>query len=314
VVLVSWLAARWPGFAPIGWAVALAVLSTGCYATSAVLQEREAARPGPEGAARLLRLLRMPRWWLAVLATLAAAGLHVAALGLGPLSLIQPLGVLSLVFALPLGARLAGRMVSRGEWVASGWVALGLAGVGTVIPGRAPPVDLSVGVVAGIAGVVGVGAAALTALAGVLPHRGGAVVRAAAAATCFALASCMARMILTGAAPFWVGAAFAVLGAAAGFAMSQLAYRSGGLGAPLATLILLDPLVAVVLGVTVLREQLRLAPVPIALGLAGVVLTSRGIWILAQAPHTRTMGDRTEGNVTRRVHQQMRPTDEQHER
>src|SRR3954469_9300369 len=139
-----------PGGAAIGWAVGLAVASTGCYATSAVLQEREAARPGPEGAARLLRLLRMPRWWLAVLATLPAAGLHVAALGLGPLSLIQPLGVLSLVFALPLGARLAGRMVSRGEWVASGWVALGLAGVGTVIPGRAPPVDLSVGVVAGI--------------------------------------------------------------------------------------------------------------------------------------------------------------------
>jgi hypothetical protein len=281
-VLVTSVAARWPSLAPIGWAVALAVLSTGCYATSAVLQEREAARPGPEGTARLLRLLRVPRWWLAVLATLAAAGLHVAALGLGPLSLIQPLGVLTLVFALPLGARLAGRVVSRGEWMAAGWVALGLTGVGTVVPGQALSVDLSVGVVAAIASGVGVGAAALTALAAVLPHRGAGVMRAAAAATCFALASGMARITLTGAAPFWVGAAFAVLGAAAGFAISQLAYRSGGLGAPLATLILLDPLVAVALGVTMLHEQLRLAPVPIALGLAGVVATSRGIWILAQ--------------------------------
>jgi hypothetical protein len=51
----------------------------------------------------------------------------------------------------------------------------------------------------------------------------------------------------------------------------QFAYRGGGLGAPSATLILLDPLVAVVLGVAVLHEQLRLAPTLIALGPAGLV-------------------------------------------
>jgi hypothetical protein len=70
----------------------------------------------------------------------------------------------------------------------------------------------------------------------------------------------------------------------------QFAYRSGGLGARLATLILLDPLVAVVLGVTVLHEQLRLAPASITLGLAGLVATSRGIWMLAQTPHTGLRG------------------------
>jgi hypothetical protein len=60
----------------------------------------------------------------------------------------------------------------------------------------------------------------------------------------------------------------------------------------LATLILLDPLVAVALGATVLQEQLRLAPVPIALGLTGVVLTSRGIWMLAQAPNAERTATR----------------------
>jgi hypothetical protein len=88
--------------------------------TSALAISSAATRSMISSRSRLLRLLRMPRWWLAVLATLAAAGLHVAALGLGPLSLIQPLGVLTLVFALPLGARLAGWVVSRGEWVAAG--------------------------------------------------------------------------------------------------------------------------------------------------------------------------------------------------
>jgi hypothetical protein len=96
--------------------------------------------------------------------------------------------------------------------------------------------------------------------------------------------------------------------------MSQLAYRGGGLGAPLATLILLDPLVAVVLGVTVLQEQLRLAPVSIGLGLAGVVITARGIWILAQVPHTGPTGDRAASNAPRAVPRQIRAAREETQR
>src|ERR1700750_2711444 len=100
-----------PGGAAIGWAVGVAGGSTGCYATSAGLQERGGAPTGPEGAARLLRLLRRPMWWVAVAATVAAAGLHVAALALGPLSTVQPLGVVTLGFALPVGAGLVWRVV-----------------------------------------------------------------------------------------------------------------------------------------------------------------------------------------------------------
>jgi drug/metabolite transporter (DMT)-like permease len=285
-------AAGLAGVAPIGWAVGLAVASTGCYATSAVLQEREAARPGPEGAARLLRLLRRPMWWVAVVATVAAAGLHVAALAWGPLSAVQPLGVLTLVFALPLGARLAGRVVSRREWVAAGLVVLGLAAVLLVVPPQAPPVVVALGVVVATAAVLGGVAAGLFGLGAMLPERAAAVGRAAGAAICFGLASGMARLALTGAAPFSVAAAVAAVGAVAGLAMAQFAYRGGGLGAPLATLILLDPLVAVVLGVRVMHEQLRLAPGLIVLGLAGLISTSCGIWMLAQVPHA---GLRDEG-------------------
>src|SRR5690242_17502211 len=169
------------GGAAIGWAVGLAVVSTGCYATSAVLQEREAARPGPEGAARLLRLLRRPMWWVAVVATVAAAGLHVAALAWGPLSAVQPLGVLTLVFALPLGARLAGRVVSGREWVAAGLVVLGLAAVLTVVPPQAPPVAVGLGMVVATAAVLGGVAAGLFGLAALLPEKAAAVGRAAGA-------------------------------------------------------------------------------------------------------------------------------------
>ena len=89
-----------------------------------------------------------------------------------------------------------------------------------------------------------------------------------------------------------------MLGAATGLAMAQFAYRRGGLGAPLATLILLDPLVAVVMGVTVLREPLRVASGLIALGLAGVVSTAWGIWMLAKVPASGLRGEATGSSAT----------------
>jgi hypothetical protein len=78
-------------------------------------------------------------------------------------------------------------------------------------------------------------------------------------------------------------------------------------------LILLDPLVAVVLDVTALQEQLRLAPVPIAFGVAGVVLTARGIGYCPGVT-CRSKGEGTESNATRAVQERMRPTEEQHGR
>jgi hypothetical protein len=177
-------------------------------------------------------------------------------------------------------------------------VVLGLAAVLIVVPQRAPPVVVATGVVVATAAVLGGVAAGLFGLALGLPARVAAVARAAGAAICFGLASGMARLALTGAAPFPVGAALAVVGAVAGLAMAQFAYRGGGLGAPLATLILLDPLVAVGLGVMVLHEPLRLAPGLILLGLSGVVATACGIWMLAQVPHAGVRGDAPESSAT----------------
>ncbi|MBU3868718.1 hypothetical protein KN815_33115, partial [Streptomyces sp. 4503] len=85
-------------------AVALALASAVAYATAAVAQERLAAggRPG-----RMPRLLLRGAWWGAVGLNSTGALLHVAALRYGPLTLVQPLGALTLVAAVPLGARLA---------------------------------------------------------------------------------------------------------------------------------------------------------------------------------------------------------------
>ncbi|MFD0885881.1 hypothetical protein ACFQ08_15130, partial [Streptosporangium algeriense] len=78
-------------------AVGLALLGSLFFALGAALQQHEAA--GAERPA-IGRLFRRPRWLLGGLSIAVGTGLHVLALRYGPLTLVQPMGVASLLFAL----------------------------------------------------------------------------------------------------------------------------------------------------------------------------------------------------------------------
>lgn len=267
-------------------AIGVALASAGCYAVAAVLQQREASRhdedAGISGLALAARLVRRPRWWIAVSATLAGALLHVVALRFGPLTLVQPLGVSALVLALPLGAWLVGRTVTRGEWAAAGAVALGLLAVLSLVPhrARAPQVsDVALGIAVGACAVV----VGLLVLAGSrFGPRAGSVLRAAASAVLFGLASAMARLLVAGSGPWVLAAVTCAVAAVAGMVLIQTAYRDGGLGAPLATCTLVDPLAASLLGIVLLGEVVRATPVDAMLGVVGLALTATGITVLSR--------------------------------
>ncbi|MGW0449923.1 hypothetical protein ACWDWV_31605 [Streptosporangium sandarakinum] len=83
-------------------AVGLALLGSLFFALGAALQQSET---GPDRVA-LRHLARRPRWLLGGLAVGAGTALHVLALRYGPLTLVQPLGAASLLFALPCAAAL----------------------------------------------------------------------------------------------------------------------------------------------------------------------------------------------------------------
>lgn len=270
-------------------AIGAALSSAGCYAVAAVLQQREATRHEEDATAGgvdlFLRLIRRPRWWVAVSATLTGALLHLVALRFGPLTLVQPIGVSALVLALPLGARFAGRTVTRGEWKAAGAVALGLLGILTLAPHHArPPVvsDESLGIA-----VVGCGLVVTLAVVASswLGTRAGSVMRAAASAVLFGLASAMARLIVAGSSTFLLAAATCAVAACVGMMLIQTAYRDGGLGAPLATCTIVDPLAASTLGVVLLGETLHLDPLDVSLGTAGLALTIVGLTVLSRHAH-----------------------------
>ena len=78
----------------------------------------------------VIRLLRDGQWWLGTVVAAAGFGLQAAALGLGAALLVQALLVTSLLFALPINARLSHRKVSRWNWT---WAALLAAAVGVIV-------------------------------------------------------------------------------------------------------------------------------------------------------------------------------------
>src|SRR5258708_5803402 len=71
--------------------------------------------------ALFMRLLCDGRWWLGSLVSAVGFALQAAALGFGSVLLVQALLVTSLLFALPINARMTHRRVTRCEWT---WAAL----------------------------------------------------------------------------------------------------------------------------------------------------------------------------------------------
>src|SRR5262245_22161994 len=100
--------------------IALALVAAACFGSAAVLEQRVAARAPVDRALRLGLigyLVRRPLWLTGVVAEFTGDGVQAVALGLGSLAVVQPLLVTSLLFALPLGARLNRERLGRREWV-----------------------------------------------------------------------------------------------------------------------------------------------------------------------------------------------------
>ncbi|WP_166347595.1 DMT family transporter [Phytoactinopolyspora limicola] len=273
-----------------GIAVTMSVAAAAFHASAAVFQERMAGShvSGPGRRLGTLRLLSKPRWWWAVVLTGIASGLHLVALHFGPLTVVQPLGALTLVLALSLSAALAGRRVTRGEWLGVALTMAGLALLLHLTTAEAPRVALSPDEVLALS-VLAVAGTALLVFSAMGARR--LVVRslmhAAAAGICFGIASAMARTVtirmsdhgwseaLTPATAVMVALAFG------GLLLAQAAYRAG-VGAPLATLTIVNPIVAGVIGLQMLDERFQAGVGgAVVAGLAAVVAAC-GVVLLAR--------------------------------
>ncbi|MFJ6895332.1 hypothetical protein [Streptomyces hokutonensis] len=263
-------------------AVGLSLFSAVAYAAAAVAQERLASRNSDAG---MLRLLATGSWWWTVVLNASAALLHVVALKYGPLTVVQPLGALTLVAAVPMGARVAGRRVSASEWRGTALTLLGLSALLVTASGPQPDQVLTVPQALAVAG-------ATSALIGLLARRGAkpGLRHASASGVASGVASALTQTVTVAATdrsgPLLsmqvVGVALLVaLFAAGGLLLSQTAYR-GGLGAPLAVVTLANPLAAAAIGLALLGERLQGGAAGILLALAGAALASWGVVLLTR--------------------------------
>ena len=109
-------------------AATLALIAAFMFALAATLQQRGALELGGVGSASsLLKLLGRPMWLVGTLVLFGGYIFQAAALDRGRLSIIQPLLVTTVVFALPLGYFLTSQIVGRREIVGAGVILVGLA-------------------------------------------------------------------------------------------------------------------------------------------------------------------------------------------
>jgi drug/metabolite transporter (DMT)-like permease len=222
--------------------------------------------PSEQGVSAVMftTLLRRPLWWAGTAAAVAGYAFQALALIKGSLILVQPLLVSALLFALPMSARMAGRRVTRGEWLWAGVLTTGLA-VFVLLARPGPqerPASLTVAtVVAVVCAVIIVSCVVLAVKIGGWQR---ATLLGVAVGVLFGVVAVVTKIVmhildqrgamslLATPAPY----ALVVLGVVATL-LQQSAFHAGALHATVPTMLVLEPVVAVFLGAIVLGEELE---------------------------------------------------------
>ncbi|MET8560091.1 DMT family transporter [Streptomyces flaveolus] len=269
--------------------VLLSVVSALAYAGGAIVQEQVAVSSPDSGYLPL----RRPGWWGALALNGLGGLLHVVALAYGPLSLVQPLGALTIVFALPMAALCVGRRAGATAWRGALMATVGLAGLLSLVGSSSahsltPAQRLAVALVTG-------GAVVALMSAGLAAQRHPAV-RSVLLATASGIAFGMSSVFTKTVAVDWsqgiaLGGllSLAVIGlfAVAGVLLSQASYRGGGLAAPLATLTVVNPVLAAAVGILMFGETFRHGTAGTVLALGCGVVAAGGLIMLTTERLTR---------------------------
>lgn len=268
-------------------AIACAMLAA-CFFASAVALQHTAVRASNLGetvrADAFGQILRSRRWLTGTSLAVVGTTLHVTALSLAPLAIVQPIGVLSLVLTVALNPRTAKLPQIGGAVVAvcagvGGFVVLaalsGSAPAAVVHPASAQPLL--------------VGALGLAALGLCTRGRGRCLVLATSTAVLFGLGSALVRAatqdVFTGQAVSGglLLAGEAVLLMLVGGWLLHQAYAAGPAAVVIAATTVIDPLTAVTVGLAVYGESVRVDALSTVLQICSALLAMGGGFALARS-------------------------------
>lgn len=249
-----------------GLVVLFALCAAVCMAIGIVVRQRATMDvPSDQGVSSRMvaTLLRRPIWWVGTAAAVAGYVFQALALIKGSLILVQPLLVSALLFTLPLSARVAGRRVTRREWLWAGVLTMALAlFVLLVRPGpQERTATLPVFAIVAVAcGVVVVGCVAVAVR---LSGQQRAVLLAAAVGVLFGVVAVVTKIVMhllgergvLGLLSTPALYALVILAVVATL-LQQSAFHAGALQTSVPTMLILEPVVAVCLGAILLGEAL----------------------------------------------------------
>lgn len=267
-------------------AITLSLVAAFLFACASVAQQSAATSVEP-GASLIGGVVRSPRWWAGVTGDVGGYLVQVAALAVGSVTVVQPLLVSTVLFALPLAAKYSGFRMHRATWLSAGALTLALAIfviVGDPSEGMADaplrewvvPVTVIVVLAAAAAGA-GLrtrdpGRAAL-----LLGIGGGSMFGVAVAFTKHVTDIVESNPVAAFGA--WQTYALVVSGTV-GFVLQQKAFQAGPLAASLPAITVCEPVSAVFLGIVVLDERIRPgapAAVVVVIVVAVMIATTVGL-------------------------------------
>jgi drug/metabolite transporter (DMT)-like permease len=273
--------------------VLLSLASAASYGLAAVLQHRAAVKEPAELSMQtrlLVRLAGRPGWLLGSALDGVGYLFQFLALRRGSLSLVEPILVLSLVFALPVAASLDHRRIKRTEVVPALLIVVGVSlFLGAARPGVGRPDASGVAwVVLSIVIALLCGAMALGASRG--SRQRAALLLAAGSGTAFGYVAAVTERTghllnlgvlhaLSSFAPYAL-----VVAAVAALLLTQSSFHAGVLRLSLPTLTISQPLVAVVIGLVVFGERIDTEGLALVSELVGVVCMTVGVFALTRSP------------------------------
>ena len=270
----------------------LALIAAFLFALAATLQQKGALNL-PELSLRdpasLARLAGQRMWLFGTIALLVGYVLQAAALDRGRLAIIQPLLVMTVVFALPLGYVLTSQHVGRSEVVGAAVIVVGLALFalyGDPAGGNenAPGSEWAIAIA-----ILGVLCAVLLTFGG----KGGLSLKAAVYGTVagilFGLSAALTKPTLdylhAGVEELlthWEPYALAVAGVL-GFVLQQISLGTGKLAPSVATVSVANPVVGILLGVALFDERLSRPSWHVVVACAGLGVALVGAVVISLA-------------------------------
>ena len=249
-----------------GLTVLLALLAAVFLAIGIVVRQRATLDvPAEHGVSPVMfqTLLRRPLWWAGTGAAVTGFVFQALALANGSLLLVQPILTSALLFALPLSARLAHRRVTRAEW---GWATLLTIALAVfVVLAKARPGDyeasLTTSAMVAVVCTAAVSACVIVAVRTVGWRR--AVLLAVAVGVLFGVVAVLTKLVMHVLTHQGLAAVLTtpvvyllVLLGVLGVMVQQSAFHAGSLQTSVPTMLVLEPVVAVLLGAVVLGEHL----------------------------------------------------------